>query len=103
MEPTVNQIEEEFSEISLDSDLILSSEESKTPEKVDAGSKVFEKFGIQVSFPFDTHPVQLEFATKVLYACKWAKNAILESPAGTKRKQILIHSLMAWLKTQKGK
>lgn len=52
--------------------------------------------GVDVSFPYDAYPCQLEYMDKVIQALQNRQNALLESPTGTGKTLCLLCASLAW-------
>ena len=57
--------------------------------------------GVDVEFPFDAYPCQLEYMTKVIVALQHGKNALLESPTGTGKTLCLLCATLSWRESLK--
>lgn len=57
--------------------------------------------GIDVEFPYDAYPCQLEYMTKVIVALQHGKNALLESPTGTGKTLCLLCATLSWRESLK--
>ncbi|KAG8347629.1 putative helicase [Trypanosoma vivax] len=53
--------------------------------------------GVEISFPFDPYPAQVEYMQAVMDALDNAANALLESPTGTGKTLCLLCAVLAWL------
>ncbi|GJQ10909.1 hypothetical protein GpartN1_g2700.t1 [Galdieria partita] len=52
--------------------------------------------GLQVAFPFQPYPVQIDYMEKVIQALVTSQHALLESPTGTGKTLCLLCSTLAW-------
>ncbi|GAB4815023.1 hypothetical protein N2152v2_002069 [Parachlorella kessleri] len=52
--------------------------------------------GVEVRFPFDAYPCQLEYMGRVIEALQQGQNALLESPTGTGKTLCLLCATLAW-------
>ncbi|PAA58021.1 hypothetical protein BOX15_Mlig027287g1 [Macrostomum lignano] len=59
--------------------------------------------GIDVSFPFEPYPCQVEYMRKVLQALQTGQNALLESPTGTGKSLSLLCAALAWQAAMKAR
>ncbi|ORZ40332.1 helicase C-terminal domain-domain-containing protein [Catenaria anguillulae PL171] len=57
---------------------------------------VYNIHGIDVRFPYDAYPIQLEFMKKVIGALQTETHALLESPTGTGKTLCLLCATLAW-------
>ena len=57
--------------------------------------------GIEVEFPKDPYPCQIDYMTKVISALQSGNNALLESPTGTGKTLCLLCSCLAWQNHQR--
>eukprot|EP00889_Picochlorum_renovo_P005649 jgi/Picre1/32679/NNA_008025.t1 len=57
---------------------------------------VYTLSGVDVSFPYDAYPCQLEYMGKVIQALQNRQNALLESPTGTGKTLCLLCASLAW-------
>ena len=57
--------------------------------------------GIEVEFPKDPYPCQIDYMTKVISALQSGNNALLESPTGTGKSLCLLCSCLAWQNHQR--
>ncbi|RDD47757.1 Regulator of telomere elongation helicase 1 [Trichoplax sp. H2] len=55
--------------------------------------------GIEVDFPFNPYPCQLDYMTNVIQCLQEGKNGILESPTGTGKTLCLLCACLAWRQT----
>ena len=58
---------------------------------------------VEISFPFEPYPCQLEYMAKVIEALDMGANAMLESPTGTGKTLCLLAATLAWAKKRKSK
>lgn len=56
---------------------------------------------MDVSFPYDAYPCQLEYMGKVIQALQNKQNALLESPTGTGKTLCLLCASLAWRESLK--
>ncbi|KAH9598921.1 DEAD2 [Trypanosoma melophagium] len=56
---------------------------------------------IEVSFPFDPYPAQVEYMQAVINALNNGTNALLESPTGTGKTLCLLCATLAWLEKRR--
>eukprot|EP01065_Artemidia_motanka_P029323 TRINITY_DN35463_c0_g1_i1.p1 TRINITY_DN35463_c0_g1~~TRINITY_DN35463_c0_g1_i1.p1 ORF type:complete len:949 (+),score=274.51 TRINITY_DN35463_c0_g1_i1:63-2849(+) len=52
--------------------------------------------GVEVDFPFDAYPCQLEFMSTTIRALRAGQSATLESPTGTGKTLTLLCAVLAW-------
>ncbi|KAK2149282.1 hypothetical protein LSH36_457g01025 [Paralvinella palmiformis] len=57
--------------------------------------------GVQVNFPFEPYPCQIDYMEKVITCLREGYNGILESPTGTGKTLCLLCSSLAWLEDKK--
>lgn len=57
--------------------------------------------GVQVNFPFEPYPCQMNYMRKVIACLKEDYNGILESPTGTGKTLCLLCASLAWLENKK--
>ncbi|KFD61153.1 hypothetical protein M514_08619 [Trichuris suis] len=57
--------------------------------------------GINIRFPFEPYPCQLDLMNKVVSCLEQGANAVLESPTGTGKTVALLCSTIAWLKSRR--
>ena len=57
--------------------------------------------GVEVEFPKDPYPCQIDYMTKVMSALQSGHNALLESPTGTGKTLCLLCSCLAWQNRQR--
>ncbi|XP_052775212.1 regulator of telomere elongation helicase 1-like [Mya arenaria] len=57
--------------------------------------------GVQVNFPFEPYPCQLDYMNKVIECLQKDVNGVLESPTGTGKTLCLLCSSLAWQETRK--
>jgi regulator of telomere elongation helicase 1 len=51
---------------------------------------------VNIDFPKDPYPCQVDYMTKVILALNTGRNALLESPTGTGKTLCLLCSCLAW-------
>lgn len=51
---------------------------------------------VEVEFPFEAYPCQLDYMGQVIEALQGRKNALLESPTGTGKTLCLLCATLAW-------
>ena len=56
---------------------------------------------MDVSFPYEAYPCQLEYMGKVIQALQNRQNALLESPTGTGKTLCLLCASLAWRESLK--
>ncbi|XP_074643573.1 regulator of telomere elongation helicase 1-like [Tubulanus polymorphus] len=57
--------------------------------------------GVNIEFPFDPYPCQVDYMTKVIQCLQKGDNGILESPTGTGKTLCLLCASLAWLSSKK--
>ena len=55
---------------------------------------------MEVDFPYEAYPCQLEYMSRVIEALQEKKNALLESPTGTGKTLCLLCASLAWRQAQ---
>lgn len=51
---------------------------------------------VEVEFPYEAYPCQLDYMSSVIQALQEKKNALLESPTGTGKTLCLLCATLAW-------
>ncbi|XP_053394443.1 regulator of telomere elongation helicase 1 homolog [Mercenaria mercenaria] len=57
--------------------------------------------GVQVNFPFEPYPCQVDYMNKVVECLQKNVNGVLESPTGTGKTLCLLCSSLAWQESRK--
>ena len=52
--------------------------------------------GVDVEFPYEAYPCQLDYMSSVIQALQEKKHALLESPTGTGKTLCLLCASLAW-------
>jgi regulator of telomere elongation helicase 1 len=51
---------------------------------------------LDITFPYQPYPCQVQYMEKVISACQQGKNALLESPTGTGKTLCLLAASLSW-------
>lgn len=55
---------------------------------------------MEVDFPYEAYPCQLDYMSRVIEALQEKRNALLESPTGTGKTLCLLCASLAWRQAQ---
>ncbi|KAF8384096.1 rtel-1, partial [Pristionchus pacificus] len=68
-----------------------------------SGGKVVKIHKIDIEFPYDPYPCQMEYMTSVIESLDTCSDAALESPTGTGKTLSLLCATLAWIKDRKNR